>query len=164
MTTAINKDINALDPAFRKKFDARRAEVKSKHPNAEVFETRRSQERQNWLYASGRTRPWPTVTRTLTSNHFTWKAVDIVFYQNWQPTRSWPYDSLIEMAKKYWIRNLKPKETCHFEDDGTPYNPQEVAPVDPLLQRLIADWIWNGKEWDGVTNRIALLIAKAKYT
>lgn len=57
MTTAINKDINALDPAFRKKFDARRAEVKSKYPNAEVFETRRSQERQNWLYASGRSRP-----------------------------------------------------------------------------------------------------------
>lgn len=42
---------------------------------------------------------------------------------------------------------------------------QTVAPiVDPLLQRLIDDWIWNGKEWDGVTNRIALLIAKSKYT
>ena len=59
---------------------------------------------------------------------------------------------------------MKPKETCHFEDDGTLYNtPVIEKPIDPLLQRLIDDWIWNGEEWDGVTNRIALLIAKAKY-
>jgi hypothetical protein len=35
--------------------------------------------------------------------------------------RAGPYDDLIAMAKKYWIRNLKPKETCHFEDDWTAY-------------------------------------------
>jgi hypothetical protein len=51
MTTQINSDINSLNPNFRKKFDAWWKEVIAKYPNAVVFEARRSQERQNYLYA-----------------------------------------------------------------------------------------------------------------
>ena len=69
MIPPINNDINTLNPAFRKKFDLRWSEVIAKYPNAVVFETRRSQERQNWLYEQGRTRPGKIVTRTKTSNH-----------------------------------------------------------------------------------------------
>jgi peptidoglycan L-alanyl-D-glutamate endopeptidase CwlK len=122
----INNDINSLSPSFRKKFDPRRAEVKWKYPNAQVFEARRSQERQAFLYAQWRTRPGKIVTWTLTSKHKDWNAVDVVFDdENWNPKWSWPYDDLIEMAKKYGIRNLKPKETCHFEDDWKPFTPFE---------------------------------------
>ena len=57
MTPPINNNIDSLSPNFRKKFDLRRTEVLSKYPNAVVFEARRSQERQNWLYTQGRSRP-----------------------------------------------------------------------------------------------------------
>ena len=126
MIPPINNNINSLSPNFRKKFDAWRKEVIAKYPNAVVFETRRTQERQNFLYAQWRYKPYEKnkqVTRTLTSNHFNWNAVDIVFKNNWKLERAGPYDDLIAMWKKYWIRNLKPKETCHFEDDWTAYVP-----------------------------------------
>lgn len=35
---------------------------------------------------------------------------------------------------------------------------------DPLVERLIREWYWNWIEWDWVTERVALLIAKSKYT
>lgn len=53
----INNDINSLDPQFKKKFDLFWAEVQKLRPDARVFEARRSQERQNELYAQGRTKP-----------------------------------------------------------------------------------------------------------
>lgn len=165
MTTEINNDINSLNSKFRVKFDARWKEVIAKYPNAVVFETRRSQERQNRLYAQWRTRPWKIVTWTLNSNHKDWNAVDIVFRNNGKIERAWPYDDLIVMAKKYGIRNLAPKELCHFEDDWTTYKPQtdvksEKKTVDPDIQLLIDNWIWNGVEWDGMTDRIGKVIWK----
>jgi len=138
-----NSDINSLSAKFRKKFDARWAEVIKKYPDARVFEARRSLERQKRLYAQGRTRPGNIVTRTLKSRHLDGDAVDIVFYDdrrtNWydnKPTRFWPYDDLIEMAKKYGIRNLKPKETCHFEDDWSVYNPLTVEQQETIREAL----------------------------
>lgn len=118
MYTKIINDINKLSKRFRERFDPRRLEVKTKYPNAHIFETLRTKERQDWLYAQWRTRPGEIVTWTKTSNHFGGDAVDVVFLdKKWNPQRAWPYDDLIEMAKKYGIRNLKPKETCHFEYD-----------------------------------------------
>ncbi len=136
MIPAINNSIDSLSPTFRKKFDQRWTEVIAKYPNAVVFEARRSQERQDWLYAQGRTRPWKIVTRTKTSNHKDGNTVDIVFRNNGKLERAWPYNDLIEMAKKYGIRNLAPKELCHFEDDGKPL---EIAPL-PLVQEGIGSW------------------------
>jgi len=141
MTPLINNDINSLSPSFRVKFNDWRAEVIVKYPNAVVFEAKRSQERQNRLYAQWRTRPWKIVTRTLNSNHKDWNAVDIVFRNNWRLEWSWPYGDLIAIAKKYWIENLAPKELCHFQCDWTPYVPQTI---DPDVQALIDDWIFNG--------------------
>ena len=143
MIPPINSDINSLNPNFRKKFDLWRAEVISKYPNAVVFEARRSQERQNRLYAQGRTRPGKMVTWTLNSNHKDWNAVDIVFRNNGVLQRVWPYDDLIEMAKKYGIRNLKPKETCHFEDDGTVYTPVVQKPSETATQQTTGSGIWD---------------------
>jgi hypothetical protein len=131
MSTAIINDINKLSKNFRKKFDPRRAEVLKKYPNAQVFETLRTQERQNYLYTIWRTirKDEKPVTWTLDSNHKNGNAVDIIFWGK----REWPYLDVIEIAKKYGIRNLHPKETCHFEDDGKPYNP-----IDEKAQLTIA--------------------------
>lgn len=156
MTLQINNDINSLSESFKKKFIPRWKEVKEKYPNATVFETVRLQERQNRLYAQGRTRPWKIVTRTLTSNHKDWNAVDVVFRNNWKLERAWPYNDLIAIAKKYWIRNLAPRELAHFEDDWTPYTPH----IDQDIQSLINDWIRNG-EYEPMDNkRLIKIIAK----
>lgn len=158
MLMTINNSMDSLNPTFRIKFDPWRAEVTAKYPNAVIFEARRSQERQNRLYAQGRTRPWKIVTRTLTSNHKDWNAVDVVFRNNWKLERAWPYNDLIAIAKKYNIRNLAPRELCHFEDDWTPYSHQ--VEVDQDIQALIDDWIFNG-EYEPMDNkRLIKIIAK----
>lgn len=158
MTPMINNNVNSLSPTFRKKFDLWRAEVITKYPNAVVFEARRSQERQSWLYSQWRTRPWKIITWTLNSNHKDWNAVDIVFRNNGRLEWVWPYNDLIEIAKKYWIRNLAPRELCHFEDDGTPYAHQ--VEIDKDIQTLVDDWIfnWNYEPMDN--KRIIKIIAK----
>lgn len=120
-------DINLLSPDFKLKFDARWKEIIALYPNARVFETLRTQERQQRLYGVWRTHSLDRkpITWTMKSNHLLWDAVDIVFNDSkGNPTRAWPYDQLITLAKRYGIRNLKPRETCHFEDDGTPYKIQ----------------------------------------
>ena len=134
----INNSIDSLSPVFRKKFDPRWSEVKSKYPNAHVFEGRRTKERQEWLYAQWRTRPWKIITWTLASKHIDWLAVDVVFLdQNGTPKRQWPYDNLISMAWKYWIKNLKPAETCHFEDNWSPFIPNEKQMTEEQKKMLI---------------------------
>ena len=175
MIPPINNDINSLNSKFRVKFDARWKEVIAKYPNAVVFECRRSQERQNWLYAQGRTRPGKMVTWTLNSNHKDWNAVDIVFRNNGVLQRVWPYEDLIQMAKKYGIRNLKPKETCHFEDDWTPYVPAQQptqTSTEPVLDisklspedlaatfELQKDKIRSGQLWS-LDQRTLIIIAR----
>lgn len=148
MTAVISNDISQLDPNFKVKFQNRRPEVLAKYPNARVFEARRTLERQKRLYASGRTRPGRILTQTMNSKHLAGKAVDVVFLNEWQPTRNGPYDDLIIMAKKYGIKNLKPFETCHFEDDGSVYNPIEKVEKPTEQEKvdtpLVAIWIRNG--------------------
>ena len=158
MTPPINNNVNSLSPTFRKKFDLWRAEVITKYPNAVVFEARRSQERQSWLYSQWRTRPWKIITWTLNSNHKDWNAVDIVFRNNGRLEWVWPYNDLIEIAKKYWIRNLKPRETCHFEDDGTPIT--YLVSGEPLP--LVAEWVWNGERADEPAKRkeVAIMLER----
>lgn len=151
----INNDVNFLNPSFKVKFDLWWAEVKKKYPNAHVFEALRSQERQDWLYASWRTRPWPIVTRTKKSKHLEGKAVDIVFYQGNVLTWNWPYDDLIEIAKKYEIHNLKPIETCHFEDNGKPLKTKD----DQLIEQLVKDWIYSG-ELGTLDQRMLTIVAR----
>jgi len=122
----IDKDINRLQSNFKLKVIDFLQEAKDKWFDIIIFEWLRSKARQASLYAQGRSKPWNKVTWTLLSNHLTGNAVDIVFKDSkWTPSWNWDYDSLIEIAKKYWIRNLKPKETAHFEDDWTIYIKKE---------------------------------------
>lgn len=125
-----SNDIALLSPQFRQKFDLFRAEVIALRKDAIVFEAKRTKERQQRLRdeSNRREKLWqPRITRTLQSKHLTGDAVDIVFmddertpqYDN-KPTRVWPYDTLIKIARKYGIENLRPRETCHFQDNGYP--------------------------------------------
>jgi len=82
-----------------------------------LTETYRSQERQNALYASGRTKPGAIITKTERSSHTQGRAFDVcVKGQN-------PFDiSLLTKAGEYWMRNgftwggvFDFRDFCHFE-------------------------------------------------
>lgn len=68
------------------------------------------------------------------------------------------------MAKKYGIRNLAPKELCHFEDDWTPL--QQTGPQPQLstedtkyLLQLQEDKIRSG-ELGNLDQRMLVIVAR----
>ena len=122
----INNSIDSLQSNFKNKVIDFLREVRIKYPNVDIFEAFRSKERQKEYYSIGRR--WiaweKPVTWTMNSKHNEWKAVDIIFINTqWNPEWYWDYKYLIEISKKYWLKNLAPDELCHFECDWTIYNP-----------------------------------------
>lgn len=80
------RDVNALLPAFRLALvlalEQANRETVGKFTNFYawvIFETYRSQTRQDYLYAQGRTRPGSIVTHTKHSRHTERDAADIVW-------------------------------------------------------------------------------------
>lgn len=69
MTPPQNKDLNDLAQAFRTPLERWVAAVKAAGFSLLVYETARTRERQEYLYAQGRTRPGPIITYTLDSCH-----------------------------------------------------------------------------------------------
>lgn len=63
------RDINELTPKAQEACKLFLAECKKRNIPIFITETYRSQERQNWLYGQGRTRPGIKVTWTRNSNH-----------------------------------------------------------------------------------------------
>jgi hypothetical protein len=159
----ISNDVNQLSPAFKKKFDLFWKEVKTYRPDAHVFEAKRSPERQLrlWNESNRREKLWqPRLTRTMKSKHLTGDAVDIVFmddvstphFEN-KPMWKWPYDKLIEISKKYGIKNLKPTETCHFEDDGTPLS--LIQPLMLVFEKIYKDKFSKVPDTQKITAQVA---------
>lgn len=71
------RDLNELHPAAQKACRLFLAECKKAGLDVFITETYRSQERQKYLYAQGRTRPGKVVTWTLNSRHKSRLAWDI---------------------------------------------------------------------------------------
>lgn len=94
------------------------------------------------------------------SKHLTGDAVDIVFmddestphFDN-KPMWKWPYDKLIEIAKKYGIKNLKPREICHFEDDGTPLSPLQTLML--VFEKIYKDKFGKLPDTQKITAQVA---------
>jgi len=156
----ILNDIELLTPSFKEKVKLFLDEARSIWLNIKVFESLRTMARQKELYSIWRR--WivweKVVTWTMNSNHIIWKAIDVVFIDfKWRFSWSWNYDTLIEIWKKYWINNLKPKETCHFEDNWIPLNlkPKTMSKYTELLNSYIAKWykpIFEKREWENTLN------------
>lgn len=75
--TTTNRDINALNPLAQSACKLFLETCKNQGINVFVTETYRSQARQNYLYAQGRTRAGQVVTWTTNSNHTGRMAWDI---------------------------------------------------------------------------------------
>jgi peptidoglycan L-alanyl-D-glutamate endopeptidase CwlK len=76
-----DRDLQKLAPKFRQAVEAALAECETKGLHAKVNEALRSQERQAFLFAQGRTRPGNIVTNaptSLTSWHGYGLAVDVI--------------------------------------------------------------------------------------
>lgn len=78
MSTAQNRDLNALNQEFRSRLERWLAAVRASGLSVMVLETHRTRARQEYLYAQGRTRPGNVVTWTLDSLHRRGLAADVV--------------------------------------------------------------------------------------
>lgn len=170
----IFNSLDMLTDSFQKKVELFLDDAKSKWFNIKVFESFRTQERQQELYKIWRPptaeHPQP-VTWTLESKHLTWQAVDIVFVKNWEISWDWNYQALRAIASQYQIWNLWSRELCHFEDNNLPLNLHEImeSQFTPILADLIKNWykpVFNEK-WeetpatiDDVKNLIEIWLAR----
>ena len=151
------------------------AEIAAKKVKADLFETYRSQERQNWIYCQGRTAEEcikagiPAAfakkyadpkagenTWTLSSKHKTGKAVDIVPYINGKLT--WSHTAkeqlaIVEVMERLgfecgtnWTKN---RDSCHYQVDGsftTYFDAKHTTKyVTTAIQTQLNKWVKTGK-------------------
>jgi hypothetical protein len=116
-----NADINSLTPPMRSKTATLLALMHGLGYDAILFEARRAQVRQKWLYGWSRTHHKFTITGkrttpktwTLHSEHFNGEAGDIVSRRKlW----AWPefYDALEVQARKVGLYTIS-RERCHIQ-------------------------------------------------
>jgi hypothetical protein len=101
-----DRDMNKLYPAFRERLEKTLAEVaKVTGEPWQLVEGYRSQERQNWLYAQGRTRPGSVVTWTRTSFHSTALAADVIPTRSGYGAPGWFWRTLLDVARANGLDN-----------------------------------------------------------
>jgi hypothetical protein len=107
-------DLRGLVPEFRGRLERLIDRMKSEYGyDVEVVETVRSQERQNSLFAQGRTSPGPVVTWTRASNHLTGRAADLVIDGSYDNPVA--YARLAMIARQEGLRTLGPRDAGHVE-------------------------------------------------
>ncbi len=112
--SAINSKLDSLDAAVKPKFEQFINALQDNGLKVDVRETLRSQDRQDKLYAQGRTAPGPIVTWTKSSNHTKGKAIDLTI--NGDQSGSDPgYQKAWQIAQKFGINFLGAKDPGHFE-------------------------------------------------
>lgn len=112
------EDVAELTPQMQDKVNAFLLECYKQEVEVYPFETYRSQERQDELYAQGRTKPGNKVTWTLNSRHKQREACDFAFGGpgKWHWNGDW--DKMIEIAKGFGLDSLAPAEKAHLQDNG----------------------------------------------
>ena len=104
----------ALDPEFRARLQRVVNRMEREHGHrVEILETVRSQERQEHLFAQGRTRPGQVVTWTLNSNHRTGRAADLLIDGKWDNPAG--YRHLAKIAAEEGLRTLGARDPGHVE-------------------------------------------------
>lgn len=80
-----------------------------------VVETYRTQDRQDELYALGRTKPGVQITWTLDSYHTQRRAADVAFAGPEPYSGSHPWDLLATCAKKIGLEGLGARDRGHWQ-------------------------------------------------
>lgn len=110
-----------------------------------VTETYRSQERQNYLYEQGRSRPGKVVTWTKNSRHTSRRAWDICKNVKGQEYSDASFFKNCGIIAKHlgiiWGGEWQPQDTPHFEISSTWGPPKKK---DELLQKAVSKIIASG--------------------
>lgn len=118
---SVVNNLDALNPDTKSQFERLVEAARAAGVSLRVNETRRPQDRQEWLFQQGRSRPGPIVTWTLTSNHREGNALDLVMGSDAG------YQWLWENAAKFGFRALGPSDPGHIERVGRPTAAQQGA-------------------------------------
>jgi peptidoglycan L-alanyl-D-glutamate endopeptidase CwlK len=112
----VNRNYEDLAPFFAQKLKAALAECSDLGYSVDLFEGYRSPERQDWLYAQGRSREGKIVThaKAWQSWHQYGLAADIVGKVNGKWDWSIDYDKIGEVMARHGFETLK-FEKAHFQ-------------------------------------------------
>ncbi|MEO6447252.1 MAG: flagellar hook-length control protein FliK [Gemmatimonadaceae bacterium] len=111
---SVRRDMTALAPEFRGRLEHIIERMESEYGyTVEVVETTRSQQRQDALFAQGRTQPGPIVTWTRSSNHGEGRAVDVIIDGSYGNAPA--YARLAQVAREEGLRTLGPRDPGHVE-------------------------------------------------
>jgi hypothetical protein len=120
------RDPSALAPEFRARLDRVLERMREEFGHSvEVLETLRSQERQDALYAQGRTRSGPVVTWTRNSAHLGGYAADVRLDGSFEENAG--YARLAVVAREEGLRTLGPRDPGHVELPGAAGGPPAPA-------------------------------------
>ena len=122
----------SLAPAFRERLErvVDRMERELGY-TVEVVETVRSQERQDKLFAQGRSEPGPIVTWTRASNHTKGLAADVTVNGGWNDRAG--FEALARVAREEGLRTLWPRDPGHIELAGLVDAGDRIAHTAPTL-------------------------------
>ncbi|MCC7195135.1 MAG: hypothetical protein IT356_06215 [Gemmatimonadaceae bacterium] len=123
---AVVRDMDALDPAFRRPLTRVISRLREEGIQVRVAETTRTQGRQEALYAQGRTDPGPIVTWTRNSRHRSGAAADLIVDGPEGSARA--YERMHAIAADEGLRTLGPRDPGHVELARQPAAP--FAPAD----------------------------------
>ncbi len=113
VTTPV-RDTDALVPEFRSRLERVIARMKSEYgQDVQVVETVRSQDRQDFLFAQGRTRAGDVVTWTRDSAHTRGEAADVTVDGAW--TNAEGFARLQRIAREEGLRTLGLRDPGHLE-------------------------------------------------
>ncbi len=113
VTTAV-REVEGLAPALQARLGRVIDRMKSEYGHdVSVVETVRSQERQDFLYEQGRTRPGAVVTWTRDSAHLSGDAVDVLVDGSW--TNAEGFGRLQRIAQEEGLRTLGVRDPGHLE-------------------------------------------------
>lgn len=128
VSTAV-RDPNALAPAFRARLDRVIDRMRDEFGHdVQVVETVRSAERQEHLYAQGRTRPGPVVTWTLDSAHLSGEAADVIIDGQWHNPQG--YTRLHAIAAEEGLQTLGMRDPGHLELRGSAAHGEQAVAMD----------------------------------
>ena len=138
--TDIIRDINALEPKMLTRVKLFLTKLEKENISIVISESRRSLERQKWLYAQGRTRPGAVVTWTLKSKHIDGLAIDVAFLINGKASYNGDWQALGKIGESCglaWGGRWTTPDKPHFEfnpniqDSMISNETQQSQPVEP---------------------------------
>ncbi len=121
--TTADRSLEGLSPELRARVERVVERMKNEYGHdVTLVETTRSQERQDWLFAQGRTRSGPVVTWTRDSAHTRGEAVDVMIDGSWDNAAG--FARLQRIAREEGLRTLGMKDPGHLE------LPSSTSPTD----------------------------------